>query len=91
MMMMMKMMMVTVTLQTPPRSVNDSRMAQFFKNDFNEDRWRKAALKNAFKLIGLQKFQCAAAFFLLGGAVKDAVEVGMLRLICGSSTFCCWL
>jgi len=50
-------------------------MAQFFKNNFAEDRWRKAALKNAFSLLGKQKFERAAAFFLLGDAVKDAVEV----------------
>ena len=50
-------------------------MAQFFRNNFSEDRWRKAALKNAFSLLGKQKFQRAAAFFLLGGAVRDAVEV----------------
>jgi len=57
------------------RSVNEEKMAQFFKNNFSEDRWRKAALKNAFSLLGKQKFERAAAFFLLGGAVKDAIEV----------------
>jgi DmX-like protein len=56
-------------------SANDQKMAQFFKNNFNEDRWRKAALKNAFSLLGFQKFHRAAAFFLLGGSVKDAIEV----------------
>ena len=55
-------------------------MAQFFKNNFSEDRWRKAALKNAFSLLGKQKFERAAAFFLLGDAVKDAIEVTKLLL-----------
>lgn len=50
-------------------------MVQFFKNNFSEDRWRKAALKNAFALLGRQRFDHAAAFFLLAGAVRDAVEV----------------
>lgn len=50
-------------------------MADFFKNDFGEDRWRKAALKNAFALLGKQMFREAAAFFLLGDSLKDAVEV----------------
>jgi len=50
-------------------------MAAFFKNNFEDVRWRKAALKNAFSLLGKQKFQRAAAFFLLAGAVKDAIEV----------------
>ena len=57
------------------RSVNEDRMMKFFKNDFSQDRWRKAALKNAFSLLGKQRFQHAAAFFLLGGAVNDAIEV----------------
>ena len=57
------------------RSKDDVKMAQFFKNNFDEERWRKAALKNAFALLGKQRFQRAAAFFLLGGAVKDAIEV----------------
>ena len=57
------------------RSVDNTKMSQFFKNNFTEERWRKAALKNAFVLLGKQKFHHAAAFFLLGGAVRDAVEV----------------
>jgi hypothetical protein len=31
-------------------------MVDFFKNNFEEDRWRKAALKNAFDLLGRQRF-----------------------------------
>nr|CAB3238400.1 dmX-like protein 1 [Phallusia mammillata] len=57
------------------RSVKDSRMLQFFQHNFAEDRWRRAALKNAFALMGKQRFQEAAAFFLLSGSVQDAVEV----------------
>ena len=66
---------MSLTVLTLYRSVNEEKMAQFFKNNFSEDRWRKAALKNAFSLLGKQKFERAAAFFLLGGAVKDAIEV----------------
>lgn len=57
------------------RSRRDERMTQFFANDFAEDRWRKAALKNAFALLGKQRFEHAAAFFLLAGALRDAIEV----------------
>ena len=59
------------------RSVNESKMVDFFKHNFSEERWRKAALKNAFSLLGRQRFQHAAAFFLLGGAVRDAIEVSI--------------
>lgn len=57
------------------RSQRDERMTSFFSNNFAEDRWRKAALKNAFALLGKQRFEHAAAFFLLAGALRDAIEV----------------
>lgn len=57
-------------------------MTQFFSNNFAEDRWRKAALKNAFALLGKQRFEHAAAFFLLAGALRDAIEVNFCNIIC---------
>jgi hypothetical protein len=57
------------------KSIRDTKMATFFANDFTDPRWSKAALKNAYALLGKQRFEHAAAFFLLGGALKDAVEV----------------
>ncbi|KAL1420955.1 hypothetical protein MTO96_004323 [Rhipicephalus appendiculatus] len=62
------------------RTVNDKRMSDFFQNDFSQDRWRKAALKNAYVLLGKQQFEYAAAFFLLANAVKDAVQVCLSKL-----------
>lgn len=63
------------------RSKRDERMTQFFSNNFAEDRWRKAALKNAFALLGKQRFEHAAAFFLLAGALRDAIEVNIFEFI----------
>ena len=60
---------------TLSRSLSNKKMVDFFKNNFEEDRWRKAALKNAFDLLGRQRFTHAAAFFLLAGSLHDAVEV----------------
>ncbi|XP_056021522.1 dmX-like protein 2 isoform X2 [Ostrea edulis] len=62
------------------RSIDNKRMMDFFKNDFSVERWRKAALKNAFDLLGKQRFDHAAAFFLLAGSLHDAVEVCMNNL-----------
>ncbi|KIM47847.1 hypothetical protein M413DRAFT_417307 [Hebeloma cylindrosporum] len=50
-------------------------MLKFLGNDFTAPRWRTAALKNAFALLSKQRFEYAAAFFLLGGSLKDAVNV----------------
>ncbi|KAL8203496.1 UNVERIFIED_CONTAM: DmX-like protein 1 [Gekko kuhli] len=62
------------------RSLRDTKMTQFFGHSFTEDRWRKAALKNAFALLGKQRFEHSAAFFLLAGHLKDAVEVCLEKL-----------
>jgi hypothetical protein len=62
------------------KTVKDTKMADFFKNDFNESKWQTAALKNAFVLLGKQRFEHAAAFFLLAGRLKDAVEVCLRNL-----------
>ncbi len=57
------------------RHVQDAKMQEFFKNDFTQERWLKAAQKNAFALLGKQRFEHAAAFFLLAGKIRDALEV----------------
>ncbi|KAF9244559.1 RAVE protein 1 C terminal-domain-containing protein [Melanogaster broomeanus] len=57
-----------------------SVMLKFLANDFTQPRWRTAALKNAYALLGKQRFEYAAAFFLLGGSLKDAVTVCMKQL-----------
>lgn len=67
--------MFNISILVVDRSKKDQRMTHFFSNNFNEDRWRKAALKNGYALLGKQRFDHAAAFFLLAGSLKDAVEV----------------
>lgn len=62
------------------RNKRDEKMTQFFQNNFSEDRWRKAALKNAFALLGKQRFEHAVAFFLLAGSLNDALEVCLTKL-----------
>ncbi|KNC33790.1 hypothetical protein FF38_09709 [Lucilia cuprina] len=62
------------------RSKRDEKMTQFFANNFSEDRWRKAALKNAFVLLGKQRFEHAVAFFLLANSLNDAIEVCINKL-----------
>lgn len=62
------------------KQLRDDKMTGFFANNFNEDRWRKAALKNAFALLGKQRFEHAVAFFLLAGSLNDALEVCLTKL-----------
>ncbi|VDK43174.1 unnamed protein product [Anisakis simplex] len=62
------------------RTVKDQRMADFFAQNFMEERWKKAALKNAFVLMSKQRFEHAAAFFLLAGSLKDAIQTVLSKL-----------
>ncbi|KAH6916877.1 WD repeat-containing protein [Coprinopsis sp. MPI-PUGE-AT-0042] len=55
-------------------------MIKFLSNDFSQARWKTAALKNAYALLGKQRYEYAAAFFLLGGSLKDAVNVCLRHL-----------
>ncbi|KAG9314237.1 RAVE protein 1 C terminal-domain-containing protein [Chiua virens] len=55
-------------------------MLKFLGNDFTQPRWKTVALKNAYALLGKQRFEYAAAFFLLGGSLKDAVSVCLKQL-----------
>ncbi|KAH0537711.1 hypothetical protein FGG08_005518 [Glutinoglossum americanum] len=48
---------------------------RLLSNNFQEPRWRTAALKNAYALLGKHRFEYAAAFFLLADCLKDAVNV----------------
>jgi RAVE protein 1 C terminal len=52
-----------------------SSTTRLLANNFNEPRWKTAALKNAYALLGKHRFEYAAAFFLLAGALQDAVDV----------------
>jgi len=48
---------------------------RLLSNNFNEDRWKTAALKNAYALMGRRRFEYAASFFLLADHLQDAVSV----------------
>ncbi|CAG8572440.1 2105_t:CDS:10 [Ambispora gerdemannii] len=57
-----------------------AKIMQFLANDFEEPRWKTAALKNAYVLLGKQRYEYAASFFLLGDCLKDAVNVCLKHL-----------
>lgn len=48
---------------------------RLLSNNFQEERWKVAALKNAYALLGRRRFEYAAAFFLLADHLQDAVQV----------------
>ncbi|KAI4764718.1 hypothetical protein E4T52_03157 [Aureobasidium sp. EXF-3400] len=48
---------------------------RLLKNDFSDSRWRTAANKNAYALMGKRRFEYAAAFFLLADNLDSAVSV----------------
>lgn len=48
--------------------------------DFQDAKWKATALKNAYALLSRRRFEYAAAFFLLGGSLSDAVNVCINQL-----------
>lgn len=56
------------------------KMQTFFAHDFSQERWRTAALKNAYVLMGKHRYFDAASFFLLGGLVSDACAIIATKL-----------
>ncbi|KAF2036460.1 hypothetical protein EK21DRAFT_52161 [Setomelanomma holmii] len=49
--------------------------SRLLANNFTEERWKTAALKNAYALMGRRRFEYAASFFLLADHLQDAVSV----------------
>lgn len=52
-----------------------AKMLKFMSHDFNEERWKTAALKNAYVLLSKHRYMEGAVFFLLGQSLKDCVNV----------------
>ncbi|KAG9233033.1 WD repeat protein-like protein [Amylocarpus encephaloides] len=53
---------------------------RLLSNNFQDKKWKTAALKNAYALLGKHRHEYAAAFFLLGDCLKDAVNVILNQL-----------
>ncbi len=56
------------------------KMLQFLSKDFDEDRWKTAAQKNAFALLSQRRYEFAASFFMLGESLRDAINVCVRNL-----------
>ncbi|KAL1412038.1 regulator of (H+)-ATPase in vacuolar membrane [Vanrija albida] len=63
-----------------PGHREQSMMLKFLANDFSLDRWKTAAAKNAYALLSKQRYEYAAAFFMLAGKPKDAITVCLRQL-----------
>ncbi|KAJ5068508.1 rabconnectin-related [Anaeramoeba ignava] len=57
------------------KTTKDIKLSKFLQNNFQEQRWKTAALKNIYKLLGLRRFDLAASFFLLIDKIDDAIGV----------------
>jgi len=56
------------------------KVYEFLSHDFAEDRWKKAAVRNAYQLFSQKKYPTAAAFYLLGGQINEATQVAITHL-----------
>jgi len=58
----------------------NDRLADLLVQDFAVDRWRAVAAKNAYALLAKQRYEEAAAFFVMAGKVADACRVCVRNL-----------
>ncbi|KAJ1633272.1 RAVE protein 1 C terminal-domain-containing protein [Pavlovales sp. CCMP2436] len=56
-------------------AVGNEKLVGFLSNDFETERWRTAALKNAYALVSRRNWPLAVAFFLLAKAWRDACAI----------------
>ncbi|CAI5758388.1 unnamed protein product [Candida verbasci] len=63
---------ILITLWRTSTSSEKTKMLKFLSNDFTQPRWKSAALKNAFVLLGKHRYLDAAYFFLLGDSPWDS-------------------
>lgn len=52
-----------------------TKTIKLLSNDFELQKYKTTAQKNAFALLGKHRYEYAAAFFLLGDALKDCANV----------------
>ncbi|XP_038683880.1 uncharacterized protein LOC119984139 isoform X2 [Tripterygium wilfordii] len=57
------------------RDEKDKPLVGFLTRNFQDDKNKAAALKNAYVLMGRHQFQLAIAFFLLAGDTSSAISV----------------
>ncbi|RHY88221.1 hypothetical protein DYB35_006632 [Aphanomyces astaci] len=60
------------------RLAHETKIADLLANDFDDDRWKAAAIKNAFVLKSKQRYLLAATFFLLANKVYEAASIAEL-------------
>ncbi|PBP17901.1 WD repeat domain-containing protein [Diplocarpon rosae] len=53
---------------------------RLLSNNFQDKKWKTAAMKNAYALLGKHRNEYAAAFFLLADCLQDAVNVILNQL-----------
>jgi len=57
------------------KTVKDKKLVEFLARDFTKREHQAAAQKNAYVLMGQHRYELAAAFFLLGNSLEDAICV----------------
>lgn len=59
---------------------NNKKIYDMLSNDFTQDRWMKAADKNAMVLISKKNYELGITFFILAGKIDDAINVAISKL-----------
>ncbi|EDR22101.1 hypothetical protein EDI_041310 [Entamoeba dispar SAW760] len=58
----------------------EMKISDFLMKDFNNERNKIAAIKNAYVLNSQHKYILSIAFFLIGGAITEAIQISFDKL-----------
>jgi len=58
----------------------EDKKHEFLSNDFSQEKYKSAAVTNAYSLIQRHQYQMAAAMFVLAGKLSDAVDVCLSKM-----------
>lgn len=58
----------------------DDKKHEFLSNDFSQEKWKNAAVTNAYSLMQRHQYQMAASIFVLAGKLADAVDICLSKL-----------
>ncbi|EAN31210.2 RAVE protein 1 C terminal family protein [Theileria parva strain Muguga] len=57
------------------KSKGFEKFSNFLTNDFTQERWKDASVKNAFALISQRRYLLSSAMLILANRIQDAVDV----------------
>ena len=70
----------TLAISKLYNAIGDDQRADFFKNNFKTEKWRKSAIKNAYSSLSHHNNEMSATLFLVAGDIKLCLNIVLTKL-----------